>query len=265
MYNEIGRKITSLTLMTIMLAGGMAIAAPGMEPVFAVNPNLFVSTNTFGGPMILEIIINDADYKDDTTEPMPSVTIDGNDLVMAQASSGSWYAYVADTNMVAATEGIAVGLEFGTPYVDDQRDSVIPSGSTLFDDSAIVYAANNGTITVLTNPPDLATVIDKERTLGQIDVVNGQWPFIQTFVFTDDSNINVVYEAAVRQTELVKYDEDMDDFASHSLDRINYPHGADIHLTITDMQLNIDPTNEDKWTFDTSNGYSYKVKQILFL
>ena len=30
MNNEIGRKLTSLTLMTIMLAGGMTIAAPSM-------------------------------------------------------------------------------------------------------------------------------------------------------------------------------------------------------------------------------------------
>ena len=32
MNNEIGRKLTSLTLMTIMLAGGMTIAAPSMMP-----------------------------------------------------------------------------------------------------------------------------------------------------------------------------------------------------------------------------------------
>ena len=44
MNNEIGRKITSLTLMTIMLAGGMTIAAPGVMPAaFAANANLFVS------------------------------------------------------------------------------------------------------------------------------------------------------------------------------------------------------------------------------
>jgi Na+(H+)/acetate symporter ActP len=44
---EIGRKITSLTLMTIMLAGGMVIAAPSMMPVaHAANANLFVSVQT---------------------------------------------------------------------------------------------------------------------------------------------------------------------------------------------------------------------------
>ena len=33
MKNEIGRKITSLTLMTIMFAGGMTLAIPGFMPV----------------------------------------------------------------------------------------------------------------------------------------------------------------------------------------------------------------------------------------
>ena len=40
MNNEIGRKITSLTLMTIMLAGGMVIAAPGMMPAAHLQPTL---------------------------------------------------------------------------------------------------------------------------------------------------------------------------------------------------------------------------------
>ena len=46
----------------------------------------------------------------------------------------------------------------------------------------------------------------------------------------------------------------MDDFASYSTDRTTYPHGADIHLVIDDMQLNIDPTDEDVWTFNVING-----------
>ena len=44
MNNEIGRKLTSLTLMTIMLAGGMTIAAPSMMvPEAAATGSLFVS------------------------------------------------------------------------------------------------------------------------------------------------------------------------------------------------------------------------------
>ena len=44
MNNEIGRKLTSLTLMTIMLAGGMTIAAPSMMvPEAAAAGALYVS------------------------------------------------------------------------------------------------------------------------------------------------------------------------------------------------------------------------------
>ena len=43
MNNEIGRKLTSLTLMTIMLAGGMVIAAPSMVPTAAAAGALYVS------------------------------------------------------------------------------------------------------------------------------------------------------------------------------------------------------------------------------
>ena len=43
MNNEIGRKLTSLTLMTIMLAGGMVIGAPSMVPEAAAAGQLFVS------------------------------------------------------------------------------------------------------------------------------------------------------------------------------------------------------------------------------
>jgi len=44
MKNEIGRKLTSLTLMTIMVAGGLTFAVPGIIPAaYAANANLFVS------------------------------------------------------------------------------------------------------------------------------------------------------------------------------------------------------------------------------
>ena len=63
MNNEIGRKLTSLTLMTIMLAGGMVIAAPGMVPEAAAAGQLYVSAenalfgNTFGGAQIVEVVV----------------------------------------------------------------------------------------------------------------------------------------------------------------------------------------------------------------
>ena len=108
MNNEIQRKITSLTLMAVMLAGGMVIAAPGMEPAYAANANLFVSAenstfdNTFAGPQIIEIVINDSNY-DETNEAEgePDVTVNGEDPRMVQATDGNWYAYIAEDRIAS--------------------------------------------------------------------------------------------------------------------------------------------------------------------
>ena len=72
MNNEIGRKITSLTLMTIMIAGSLTFAFPGVMPEAHAqsNANLFVSVeesfkpDRFGGAMVVEVVVNDPNLKD---------------------------------------------------------------------------------------------------------------------------------------------------------------------------------------------------------
>ena len=70
MKNEIGRKITSLTLMTIMFAGGMTLAIPGFLPDSAIpieafadrgttSGTLYVSSTEVQGAQVIEIIIDD--------------------------------------------------------------------------------------------------------------------------------------------------------------------------------------------------------------
>ena len=65
MNNEIGRKLTSLTLMTIMFAGGLTIAAPTMFPETDAQSSsmLSVSTTSLQGGAILEIVVDDPDLK----------------------------------------------------------------------------------------------------------------------------------------------------------------------------------------------------------
>ena len=50
------------------------------------------------------------------------------------------------------------------------------------------------------------------------------------------------------------YLTDPDDYASLSLDRSSYPPGADVHMTITSLAHNIDPTDEDSWTYNTDDN-----------
>ena len=56
----------------------------------------------------------------------------------------------------------------------------------------------------------------------------------------------VLEQAGADEVVTLNYDSgDMDDYAGLVLDRNSASQGSDIHLTITDNQLNIDPTAED--------------------
>ena len=100
MKNDLYRKLTSITLMTIMFAGGMTIAIPGELPTAVAQTNtLSVSASAagvFGGAQVVEIVINDPD-RDEATDPEPDVEIDEQEVTMFQATTGKWYAYVAAT------------------------------------------------------------------------------------------------------------------------------------------------------------------------
>ncbi|HEX9846574.1 MAG TPA: hypothetical protein VGA92_08975, partial [Candidatus Nitrosotenuis sp.] len=98
MNNEIGRKLTSLTLMTIMLTWGYSAFAPSVMPeASAANANLFVSAensqfqNYFSGPMVIEVVVIDSSISDtNEAKGEPDVTANGNQLRMVQATDGNW-------------------------------------------------------------------------------------------------------------------------------------------------------------------------------
>ena len=123
MKNNIGRKLTSLTLMTIMFAGGMTAAVPSMMPgIFAEGASspgglVSVSSSALQGASIMEVVIDDAAISAlDTAIGMPSVTFVGgatSTLVPYQATDGKWYAYIVDD--ASSTTATALGgLNFGT-------------------------------------------------------------------------------------------------------------------------------------------------------
>ena len=136
MNNEIGRKLTSLTLMTIMLAGGMTIAAPSMMvPEAAAAGSLYVSAenaqfdNTFGGASIVEVIVMDPG-RNATDEAVgePLVRVDDKQLRMAQASDGNWYAYFGDESATDAANAAVGNLDFGV-------DAALSLGAIAADDA----------------------------------------------------------------------------------------------------------------------------------
>ena len=64
---------------------------------------------------------------------------------------------------------------------------------------------------------------------------------------TDDSNIDVEYG---NERSPLRYEEDLDDLATVSADRTGVPAGAQVHVTISDFRLNLDPTAEDVWVYE---------------
>ena len=262
--------------MTIMLAGGMTIAIPGVMPDVSAQPgetaNLYVSATKFGGPMILEVIVRDPNLSQtDEDKAEPNVTFDDHTLRMVQATDGYWYAYVADKESaktvdeakIASSDEKGVSLDFGTlcdAVASDAlfKKSNVDADATFVSGSCDAPKTNDTKVKVLKSVKTLNEGITSQ--IGNTDLEKLEhWPFIQLFDFTDDATIKVVYNAGGSNQQVsLTYSESMDDDASYSLDRSSYPHGADVHLTISDNQLNIDPTSDDIWTFDTTgDGQTY--------
>ena len=121
MNKELGRKITSLTLMTIMLTWSAAMGFSGsfMPEAEAANQYLWVSAedaggNNFYGGQVLEIVVTDpAINRLDEAYGMPDVTIDGKKVIMAQGVDGSWYAYIADGSTATSIDSNYAEVEDG--------------------------------------------------------------------------------------------------------------------------------------------------------
>ncbi|MCH9657334.1 hypothetical protein K0U27_01340, partial [archaeon] len=305
MNNEIGRKITSLTLMTIMLAGGLTFAIPGMEPAFAANANLFVSAensqfdNYMSGPQVIEVVIIDSDINDtDQAKGEPDVTVNGKILRMAQAVDGNWYGYFADRDQSQIADSTATtagsGLDFG--QFCETADGVAATGVDLSDTVGFalgnttggiaIGSANGGEITlgsttcapsaaftplnVIREAKDLNTnnaANPSSTTAGQIGVFEGAgvFPFIQLYFLSPGGNVDVQYNKGGGAQSVQLTFDTVDQFAGVTLDRTVYPQRSQVHATITDLWLNIDPTDEDSWTFGTnaanttSAGAHYQV------
>ena len=285
MYNtkDITKKITSLTLMAIMVAGGMTFAVPGIIPAAeAANANLFVSAensqfnNHFAGPQVIEVVINDNDIKDPgESQGEPDVTVNGKDLRMVQATDGNWYGYFADRNQVIEANklnytdptGKGVGLSFGE-IIQNTTDAETTIGVDVSNTMGIaVPGQQDGSGT------EIGFNVIREAKSPNINVpLTGQigintptppiWPFVQLYEFSQGGKAVVQYnKGGGYQATTLTFDT-VEDFAGIDLDRTTYPRGAQVHVTITDAWLNIDPTDEDSWTWDTSPENSGAYYQI---
>ncbi len=258
MNNEIGRKTTSLILMTIMVAGGLTFAIPSMEPVYAQStPNLYVSAadpngygarfdNTFGGLQVVEVIVNDP-LLTDSNDAMPRVTInDDIKLNMTQAGDGSWYGYFADkgrdgngddddtdiTGYFLNTATVQLALDGELNYdglYGSSEDSARFTGVGGFTDDNLVN-----------NSPS------KRGSTAKILSDDGNQ--IKYLDLDDGDDVKIVYQKAGNpQTVTLTYDKSKNN--GIELDRNSYARDANVYITLTDHVLNVDPTSKDFWQF----------------
>ena len=314
MYNEIRRKITSLTLMTIMLAGGMTFAVPGMVPeAYAANANLFVSAensqfdNYMSGPQVIEVVVIDSDINEtNEAKGEPDVTVNGKILRMVQGVDGNWYGYFADRNMAITADDTSrrdgQGLDFGsfcgsTDSVSNIEDGftdtvgvAIPyaggvNGLDLIDPSGIILPINSTNPTNgMDNPtcngifsaagPDnkIGNVVREAKdvsggfnSIGQIGLGHANdFPFVQLYTLNPTGNVIIEYnKGGGAQSTTLTFDT-VEHYANLSLDRTIFPLGAQVHVTITDLWLNIDPTDEDSWTFGTNADNTLSTNYQVF-
>ena len=74
---------------------------------------------------------------------------------------------------------------------------------------------------------------------------------VQTFDFDGDVEIT-----ANRGDESITLDyDDHSDIATISVDRNDVPAGGQVHITISDFQLNLDPTADDAWTLNADGTW----------
>ncbi|MHB8545707.1 MAG: ice-binding family protein [Nitrosotalea sp.] len=297
MYNETIRKITSLTLLTILVASsavvGMPNALPHVQAQTSTNANLFVSAensqfnNYFAGPQVIQVVVADPDINRlDQAYGEPVVTVNGKRLRMAQGTDGNWYAYFADRNQAIAASNTAektgMGLNFGgfcsptstfapkagVTFTDTKGFTVARGGFGSINHTNIAGGITVGNLPTCTSTPDTLEAVQMEHVVRENKTLNNNlsgfaapyttysqaWPIIQLYDFSAiPSAVTVDYQKnGGDQIVNLTFDRIPQNLITTTIDRNAYPQNANVFVQVNDPQLNIDPTEDDSWTWGTS-------------
>ncbi len=117
--------------------------------------------------------------------------------------------------------------------------------------------SNIDTMNVLRESRDVNPGNGNDVSIGQIGLNSADnWPFIQLYSLNPTGNVVVQYNyGGSVETTTLTFDT-VENLASFELDRNSYFIDSQVYPTITDVWLNIDPTDEDSWTFGTYDTIS---------
>jgi hypothetical protein len=232
------------------------------------------------GPQVIEVVVIDSDINDtDEAKGEPDVTVNGNILRMAQGVDGNWYGYYADKSMAdtadATVTNVGNGTDFGIACTATQANALYGAD---FDDTVGVYIntdsctapSTNSSMNVVREAKELSNGLTDDNVYGQIlnQNASGAYPIIQLYNLNPTGNVVVQYNKGGGAQSVTLTFDSVDEFAGAELDRAIYPQGSQVHATITDLWLNIDPTDEDSWTFgtdennSTSTNYQVSTKTV---
>ena len=271
MKNEIGRKLTSLTLMTIMFAGGLTLAIPGFLPMAEILPEAYadqsttngsvtVSSTAIQGAQVLQVTIADPGTSDPTVSHS-AVTSDFNDntLHFTQVSDGTWVAYVVDQSMALDAEAnVAASIQFGTSCTTTLTSGSSPSftngGNNTWasDSDCTAPGSDQGGTTTMNAVGDAPKMMLAGTASTAGPSLNGQtgldldsWPIVTGFEFNATNYITFGDDTVV-----VTFGPEEAGSAISGPTIVT--QGQDVAVTIEDNGLNIDPTTAETWTFTTS-------------
>jgi hypothetical protein len=233
--------------------------------------------NHFSGSMVIEVVIRDSSIGDtDEGKGEPDVTINGKSLRMVQATDGNWYAYFANVDKAKVADSFGKdgeGLDFGVFCGRDTDSSILGIDLSETDGVAVPYSSGldvgtftNGKVsftsctgTIDNSGINQNNVVRKAKSIntnspldGQIGLKPAAWPLIQLYSF-DDVTIQYNPGGGVQIVDL-EYDEIPN--ITLEIDRDNYPQNSEVFVTVNDVQLNQDPTDEDSWTFNIDSPVS---------
>ena len=268
-------------VMFLIFTTGIILLGTNITTSYAqTNPNLYVSAenssfeNHFAGPMVIEVIIDDSDISGLTgVVQEPIVTIDNNKLSMIQSDNGKWYGYFADKTQLQKADSLVglagYGLDFGEMC---KNDSTI-AGVSLLETSGFVIprdtsSSSNGQEAFVTCTEEVSSsnqlvnnVIRESPSLNmqsnstaQIGIDEDVWPLIQLFDISQGNEVMVKYEKSTGVQSVELTFDTVKQFVTTTQTKTFYHPGEDIKIDISDIMLNIDPTDEDSWTWASISG-----------